>query len=104
LSKVGAHEKKIYEQDAQIRGSSNASGFKGSSYNIKWGLVITWLNGYTVIGLSGRRQLVGGLPTNVGKALGEASEVGLMSAPAPSTHGYNHNQPMPCTSNMQHTW
>jgi hypothetical protein len=35
---------------AQIRGSSNASGFKGSSYNIKWGLVNTWINGYTVMG------------------------------------------------------
>ena len=42
--------KLFYEQDAQIRGGSNASGFMGSSYNIKWGLVNTWLNGYTVMG------------------------------------------------------
>jgi hypothetical protein len=39
----------FYRQDAQIRGSSCASGFKGSSYNIKWRLVSTWLNGYTVM-------------------------------------------------------
>ena len=42
--------KLFYEQDAQIRGGPNASGFMGSSYNIKWGLVNTWLNGYTVMG------------------------------------------------------
>ena len=48
--------------------------------------------------------MVGGLIGHVGKALSEVSEVGLMRAHATSTHGYNHNQPMPCTSNMQHTW
>jgi hypothetical protein len=39
--------KLFYEQDAVIRGSSSASSFKESSYNIKWRLVNTWLNGYT---------------------------------------------------------
>ena len=36
----------FYRQDAQIRGSFSAS-FIGSSYNMKWRLVNTWLNGYT---------------------------------------------------------
>ena len=37
----------FYRQDAQVRGNSSASSFKESSYNIKWRLVNTWLNGYT---------------------------------------------------------